>query len=41
MPIQLKEFLGADDKEAAKRAMNAMMGMVKLDVANLKAAYNG
>lgn len=41
MPVQLKEVLGGHDKEGVNRAMKAMMGMVKLDVAKLKEAYDG
>lgn len=41
VPIQLKELLAGDDKEGAKRAMDAMMGMVKLDIAQLQKAYDG
>ena len=41
VPVQLKEFLAGSDKEGAKRAMAAMMGMVKLDIAKLREAYEG
>jgi predicted 3-demethylubiquinone-9 3-methyltransferase (glyoxalase superfamily) len=41
VPVQLKELLGGDDTKGAKRAMTAMMGMVKLDIAKLKEAYEG
>jgi hypothetical protein len=37
----MKDFLGGEDREGAKRAMNAMMGMVKLDVGKLREAYEG
>src|SRR5436190_11383899 len=35
VPVQLKELLGGHDKEGVNRAVNAMMGMVKLDIAKL------
>jgi predicted 3-demethylubiquinone-9 3-methyltransferase (glyoxalase superfamily) len=41
VPVQLKELLGGHDKEGVKRAMKAMMGMVKLDIAKLREAYDG
>jgi predicted 3-demethylubiquinone-9 3-methyltransferase (glyoxalase superfamily) len=40
-PKALNETLGGPDREGAGRAMQAMMQMTKLDVAKLKAAYNG
>jgi predicted 3-demethylubiquinone-9 3-methyltransferase (glyoxalase superfamily) len=39
VPRVLLEMIGAPDRAAAKRAADAMMGMVKLDVAGLRAAY--
>ena len=41
IPKQLGEVLNGDDAEGAKRAMQAMMQMHKLDVAALEAAYAG
>jgi predicted 3-demethylubiquinone-9 3-methyltransferase (glyoxalase superfamily) len=41
VPKQLGEVLGGSDKEGAQRAMQAMMKMHKLDVAELEAAYKG
>jgi len=41
VPDALGECLGGSDKAGAQRAMAAMMQMVKLDVAQLKAAYEG
>ncbi len=41
VPSILFEFMKSDDKAASKRASDAMMQMVKLDVAVLKAAYDG
>lgn len=40
-PTIMSELFGADDKEKAGRAMNAMMQMKKLDIAALKKAYEG
>ncbi|HJV41659.1 VOC family protein [Caulobacter sp.] len=40
-PRQLIEMTTGPDKAAAARAFQAMMGMVKIDVAGLKAAYEG
>jgi len=37
----MKEMLGAEDRAAADRAMVAMMGMKKLDVAALEKAFSG
>ena len=37
----LPEYLRADDREAAKRALDAMLKMTKLDVATLREAYEG
>ena len=38
VPVQLPELLGDPDPERAQRAMKAMFGMKKLDVAALQAA---
>jgi predicted 3-demethylubiquinone-9 3-methyltransferase (glyoxalase superfamily) len=41
VPRILNEVLGGPDRDGANRAMQAMMQMTKLDVATLKAAYDG
>lgn len=41
VPRRLIEMMTSGDRAAAKRAMQAMMGMVKLDVATLERAYAG
>jgi predicted 3-demethylubiquinone-9 3-methyltransferase (glyoxalase superfamily) len=41
VPRALPKLLSGPDKEGAKRAMEAMMEMVKLDVAELERAYRG
>lgn len=41
LPRALMEMLGSPDRAAAGRAMQAMLGMVKLDVAALEAAFRG
>lgn len=41
VPRDFTEMLASTNGEAAKRAMTAMMGMVKLDMAALKRAYDG
>jgi len=41
VPNALFKYCYGKNKEGAKRAMNAMMGMVKLDVNGLKRAYEG
>ena len=41
VPKQLFETIGGPDAEGRKRAVAAMMQMVKLDVAKLQAAYKG
>jgi predicted 3-demethylubiquinone-9 3-methyltransferase (glyoxalase superfamily) len=41
VPTALMQYLGGADAAGAKRAMQAMMGMVKLDIAGLKKAYEG
>jgi predicted 3-demethylubiquinone-9 3-methyltransferase (glyoxalase superfamily) len=41
VPNAMMKFLGGSDKAGAQRAMQAMMGMVKLDIEGLKRAYEG
>jgi predicted 3-demethylubiquinone-9 3-methyltransferase (glyoxalase superfamily) len=41
VPRALGEMLMSSDKEASKRTMLAMLKMQKLDIAQLRAAYNG
>ena len=41
VPKQLFETIGGSDAAGRNRAMQAMMGMVKLDVAELERAYRG
>jgi len=41
VPAAMGEIMGGSDKAASKRASDAMMKMVKLDIAALKAAYAG
>src|SRR5882724_3682083 len=41
VPSVLLQYLGGPDPAGAKRAMQAMMQMVKLDIAGLKNAYEG
>ena len=41
VPRQLNEMLESSDKAAAKRAMEAMLDMRKLDIAQLREAYEG
>ena len=41
VPTALVEYLGGSDPAGAKRAMQAMLGMVKLDIEGLKRAYEG
>jgi predicted 3-demethylubiquinone-9 3-methyltransferase (glyoxalase superfamily) len=41
VPSQLNEMLQSSDSAAAKRAMEAMLQMKKLDVAKLREAYEG
>lgn len=41
IPAALPRLLGGADREAANRAMQAMMQMGKIDVAKLEAAYAG
>jgi predicted 3-demethylubiquinone-9 3-methyltransferase (glyoxalase superfamily) len=41
VPKAMIRMLGSPDKAGAKRAMEAMMNMVKLDIAQLERAYRG
>ena len=41
VPTDLPKYLGGADRAGAARAMQAMLGMVKLDIAALKKAYEG
>jgi predicted 3-demethylubiquinone-9 3-methyltransferase (glyoxalase superfamily) len=41
VPRILPKYLGDPDRAKAQRVMQAMMGMVKLDVAELQRAYDG
>jgi predicted 3-demethylubiquinone-9 3-methyltransferase (glyoxalase superfamily) len=41
VPRQLNAMINSSDREAAARAMDAMLKMTKLDVAELEAAYEG
>lgn len=41
VPSVLGSLLGGPDPEGAQRAMQAMLGMQKLDIAALQAAYDG
>ena len=41
IPRQLPEMLRSPDREAAARALEAMLKMVKIDVAELERAYGG
>ena len=41
VPAALIKYLGGTDPAGAQRAMQAMMGMVKLDIEGLKRAYEG
>jgi predicted 3-demethylubiquinone-9 3-methyltransferase (glyoxalase superfamily) len=41
VPKQLGEYLGGPDAAGAGRAMQAMLKMTKLDIAELKRAYEG
>jgi predicted 3-demethylubiquinone-9 3-methyltransferase (glyoxalase superfamily) len=41
VPSVLPELLGGSDRAGAERAMQAMMQMIKLDIAGLKQAYAG
>ena len=41
VPTVMLEMMASTDKAASKRATDAMMTMVKLDIATLKAAFDG
>jgi predicted 3-demethylubiquinone-9 3-methyltransferase (glyoxalase superfamily) len=41
VPNALPKYLGGSDRAGAQRAMQAMMQMVKFDIAALKKAYEG
>ena len=41
IPTALPKMMGGSDKAKAKRAADAMMKMVKIDIAALEAAYRG
>ena len=41
VPTGLPKYLGGKDRAGAQRAMQAMLGMVKFDIAGLKKAYEG
>jgi predicted 3-demethylubiquinone-9 3-methyltransferase (glyoxalase superfamily) len=41
VPSVLPELLGGSDRAGAQRAMQAMLGMTKLDIAELRRAYEG
>ncbi|MFI9724028.1 VOC family protein [Streptomyces sp. NPDC052396] len=41
VPRQLHEILGGPDKQGAARALQAMLGMKKIDVQGLRSAYEG
>ena len=41
VPSALPKYLGGADRAGAQRAMQAMLGMIKLDIAGLKRAYEG
>ncbi len=41
VPTDLPKYIGGTDRAGAARAMQAMLGMVKLDIAALKKAYEG
>jgi predicted 3-demethylubiquinone-9 3-methyltransferase (glyoxalase superfamily) len=41
VPTALVQYLGGSDRAGAQRAMQAMMQMIKLDIAGLKNAYEG
>jgi predicted 3-demethylubiquinone-9 3-methyltransferase (glyoxalase superfamily) len=40
-PTELPKLIAGSDPEKARRAMEAMMNMVKLDIAELRRAYEG
>jgi predicted 3-demethylubiquinone-9 3-methyltransferase (glyoxalase superfamily) len=41
VPTALGQYLGGPDRAGAQRAMQAMLQMIKLDIAGLKRAYEG
>jgi hypothetical protein len=41
VPKQLNEMLESVDRDAAARAMKAMLDMMKIDIQELRAAYEG
>jgi predicted 3-demethylubiquinone-9 3-methyltransferase (glyoxalase superfamily) len=41
VPVAFIEMVNGEDRQAAERAVSVMMGMQKLDLAALKAAYDG
>jgi len=41
VPVQLGDYIGGPDREGSQRALTAMLAMKKLDLAVLKAAYEG
>jgi predicted 3-demethylubiquinone-9 3-methyltransferase (glyoxalase superfamily) len=41
VPSALAKYLGGPDRAGAQRAMQAMLGMVKLDIEGLRRAYEG
>ena len=41
VPGALPKYLGGEDRAGAQRAMQALLGMIKLDIAALKKAYEG
>jgi predicted 3-demethylubiquinone-9 3-methyltransferase (glyoxalase superfamily) len=41
VPAQMREFVAGPDPEASRRAVEAMMGMRKLDIAALRRAAEG
>jgi predicted 3-demethylubiquinone-9 3-methyltransferase (glyoxalase superfamily) len=41
VPTAMGEMMASSDKAASKRASDAMMKMVKLDIARLRAAFDG
>ena len=40
-PREMLDMLGSDDRDASRRAMEAMMTMSKLDIAQLRRAFEG
>ena len=41
VPTALLKYLGGQNREGAARAMQALLGMTKLDIAALSRAYEG